>query len=126
MAPGWAQQSVQVPTHFREIFRLEASERGHSSIKHLGTLATGLLLGMPPRARQALYVWISTMRAEEMRDLQPEQIYEAFARIMRVSNEPPDEKEVAWLVTRILDPRISLPPSERPQQEPPEERKGAG
>ena len=124
MAAGWVQQGIQVPTHFRTILRLEAGRRGHSSIKHLGTLMTGILLGMPPSARQALYLWISTMNPDEVRDIQPEQVYRAFARIMSIDDGPPDEKQMAWLVRRILDPRISLPPTERPGRS--EEQKGAG
>ncbi len=125
MAEGQVQQTIQMPQQFRQIFRAEAMARGHSSVKHLGTLATGLLLGMPPAARHALYVWISTMRPGELRDLQPEDVYKAFARLMHIEGETPDNERVAWLVTRILSPEISLPPEERPGRKN-EEKRGAG
>lgn len=82
MAPGWVQQTIQLPEKFRAAMRGDAGTRGHSSIKTLGTAAVGILLGMPDDVRHVLYLWTHARIIRHGADVEPREIYAAFKAIL--------------------------------------------
>lgn len=112
MAPGWVQQGVQVPASFREQFRREADDRGHSSVKTLGTIGMGILLGMPPEVRTGMYIWAQQRIGRSGGDITAGEIYRAFRDLMEMGEAAGDEERMARLLARVLRGESSIPPTE--------------
>jgi len=124
MAEGWARQALQVPEGMARRFTGEADRYGPNSVKLLGTLALGILLGMPKAQRDDLYIWITRRLWDGDEDLSSEEIWRQVERV--VAAKPPsdgciDTRAVqpsvgpggTHQVTRLLDPSVSLPPTLR-------------
>jgi hypothetical protein len=82
MAPGWVQQGLQLPKAFRDALRTESSSRGHASIKTLGSMAVGILLGMPPEVRHVLYLWTHAKIIRDGDKIEPRDVYSAYLGIL--------------------------------------------
>lgn len=113
MAPGWGRVSLQVPLPVVAIWRAEAATKGQSSVKMLGTVATGLLLGMPAPVRDELYLQVSRLSWKGLQDLTPEVLWQMLRAIL-AEHEAGRPVGKDWYVDRILSPEITLPPGRRP------------
>jgi len=113
---GWARQQLQIPEDLRKILVAESKYRGQGSIKILGTLAIGVLLGMSQSARDKAYLAVTRASWGEAHDLTPEKVFEIFMQaIEETQRENPEsgDHEPLFEVTRILDPELTPKPGEK-------------
>lgn len=117
MAPGWVQQQSQLPEHFRTALRAEAADNGHGSIRTLGTIAYGVLLGMPKETRTAMHVWMQSRLARHGPDIEPAEV---FSMLMRLTASEPvgstTSERLGHLLALALTLRneVDLIPTESP------------
>lgn len=124
MAVGWEQQGVQLPEAMKEAFRAEAAARGHTSVKALGTIAVGLLLGMPEEVRTAMFLWTQNKIAKWGAELTPEEIYKLFESMLSADQSGSGDERLARLLVKALRGDADIPPTERTSEDEGEDRKG--
>lgn len=113
-APGWVQQSIQIPEAMREEFRAEAGRIPGHGVKMLGTLAVGLYLGLPDEIQRRMYHWLNDRLYKDGGEpkLTARQVLEAFVAI----SEEIDSQSVQTgehVLTRILDPELTPEPGKK-------------
>lgn len=111
---GWSRQQMQIPEDLRKIFAAESRYRGQGSIKILGALAVGALLGMPSKARDLAYLKVTQASWGDGKHLTPERVFEFFMQSIEEAQQDDAEVETSkWEVTRILDPELTPPPGSK-------------
>lgn len=58
---GWVRQGIQLPAWLRERLSDEAAEKGHASIKVIGTTAIAMYLSLPKEMRDDLFIQVTRM-----------------------------------------------------------------
>lgn len=102
MAEGWVQQGIQIPEDFRAHFRREAADKGHSSIKTLGTIAIGILLGMPQDVRAAMFIWTQSKIARSGDEIQAGEIYDTLISLLEATDDKGEDNHLALMLVRAL------------------------
>lgn len=102
---AWGQQGLQLPGPLLRGFKAEAS-RHSNGVKRLGTLGIAMALGMPPRVRQIMMVWVDLMTAEGEEAITPEAAWQLFQHAMRMNDEHPDN--ASWFAAILASPRQPL------------------
>lgn len=117
MAAGWKQQQLQLPLEMGAVFRAEATQKGANAVKILGTLGVGVLLGMPARVREELFVWGMKQTWDGPEALTIEAVWEQFkqqlAEARIEAGDKTEPEEIRWEITRILDPEVTPPPGQK-------------
>eukprot|EP00392_Amoebophrya_sp_AT5.2_P016169 g16414.t1 len=125
---GWSRQQMQIPEDLRKIFAAESRYRGQGSVKILGALAVGALLGMPAKARDRAYLKVTRASWGDGKELTPERVFEFFMQSIEEAQEEDEQTSgTLWEVTRILDPELTPPPGEKlSDREESEQRRKSG
>lgn len=110
MPEGWRQQSLQIPDEFHEAFRGEAARWGQSSVKILGTVAVGLLMGMPEDARREFYFWMLRILHDPDQSLSARAVFEKLLDLLAIdryvyrtedADRSPSDSQNGWEVTKV-------------------------
>lgn len=125
LPPGWIRQALQVPTHLGLGFRQASTGQGFGGIKLNGTAAIALLLGLPPKAREALlrYIAVETMVAPG--NVDPDQAWKVIVASLEANAADGDNDDGAvpeWYIDKIVDPELTPPPGKKAsdRKKPPE------
>jgi len=120
MEPGYSQQGLQIPTHLQQAFRKEVGKLGSGGVKIAGTTALSIYMGMPPKLREWLYLWVLQQSWSGADQIKPEEVYQRFLRFIVESEKPGipivgdteaggDPVQPTHYVDKILDPAIKRP-----------------